>query len=281
MVPLALLTSWVFNVLRIAALIVLGRHVSPVLAVEGFHSYAGWLFFTLLVMGMLAVVQAVPGLQRAPAGAVAAAPLPPLRADPAAARIVPFIAFMLGSIAASALFLPADLGYPVKVAAMAGALWLFRAGLRDAVRRPDAVSVAAGLAVGLAWALTEPPPGEASAALAEALATLPPVLLAGWIALRLVGTVALVPVVEELFFRGNVLMRLDRGGLVWRALAAVASSAAFAALHGRYDAAFLAGLVFAAVTLRRGRVADAVAAHVAANGTVAVLAAASGDWTRL
>lgn len=280
-VPLALLTSWVFNVLRIAALIAIGRHVSPELAVEGFHSYAGWLFFTVLVTGILAVVQAVPGLQRAPVHAAADIPLPPLRADPVAARIVPFAAFMAASIAAAALFMPADLGYPLKAAAMAGALWLFRAGLRDAVAPPDAVAVAAGLAVGLAWALTEPAAGAGTGALAAALASLPAALLAGWIVLRLVGTVLLVPIVEELFFRGYVMARLDRGGLGWRVAAVALSSAAFAALHGRIEAAFLAGLVFAAVMLRRGRVADAIAAHVAANATVAAFAAATGDWTRL
>ena len=279
-VPLALATSWMFNVLRIAALIALGEHVSPKLAVEGFHSYAGWLFFTVLVTGILAVVQAVPGLQRVPGGAVAR-PLPPLRADPVAARIVPFAAFMLGSIVAAALFLPADLGYPVKALAMAGALWAFRAGLADALVRPDAVAVGAGLAVGLAWALTEPAPGEGAAALAAALGALPAGVLAAWVVVRVIGAVVLVPVVEELFFRGYVLPRLDRGGLGWRVAAVGLSSAAFAALHGRYDAAFLAGLVFAWVMLRRGRVADAVAAHVATNAMIAAFAAATGDWARL
>lgn len=280
-VPLALVASWTFNVLRIAALITLGEHVSPTLAVDGFHSYAGWLFFTILVTGILAIVQSVPGLWRTEGETVSAVPLPPLRSDPVAARIVPFVAFMAASIAASALFLPADLGYPIKAAAMALALWLFRAALAELAERPDAVAVLSGIAVGLAWALTEPPAGPASAALSAALGTLSALLLAGWILCRVVGTVVLVPVVEELFFRGYVLQRLDRGGIAWRVAAIMLSSAVFAALHGRVEAAFLAGLVFAAVMLRRGKVIDAVASHIAANAVVAAFAATSGDWTRL
>ncbi len=276
-VPLALVASWSFNVLRIVALVSIGEHLSPEVAVNGFHSYAGWLFFTVLAVAILAVVQRMDWLHR---GATVPVAVRFLR-DPVAARIVPFVAFMLGGIVAAAFFAPPDLGYPVKVVATGAALAAFLPVLRAEAWRPDAVAVAAGVAVGLAWALTEPPPGAASALLAEALAALPPAALAGWVALRLVGTIALVPVVEELFFRGYVLMRMDRGGPWWRAAAVVLSSLTFAALHGRFAAALLAGIVFAAVMLRRGRLGDAVAAHVAANAVVAAFAAGAGDWSRL
>jgi exosortase E/protease (VPEID-CTERM system) len=88
-------------------------------------------------------------------------------------------------------------------------------------------------------------------------------------------------VIEELFFRGYLLTRLD-GPQLWRRVLAVAlSSLAFALLHGRWIEAGLAGLVFALVALRRGRVADAIWAHVVANSTVAAVAAARGDWSLL
>ena len=44
---------------------------------------------------------------------------------------------------------------------------------------------------------------------------------------------------------------------------------------------FLAGVVFALLYLRRGRLADAIAAHVAANLVVALWALASGDWSAI
>ena len=89
----------------------------------------------------------------------------------------------------------------------------------------------------------------------------------------------LVPLVEEMFFRGYVMARLDRGGLVWRLIAIALSTALFAALHGRWIEAAIAGIVFAVVMLRRGRVTDAVISHLAANATVAAAALITRDFS--
>ena len=102
--------------------------------------------------------------------------------------------------------------------------------------------------------------------------------LAAWVALRVVGSVLLVPLVEEAFFRGYLLTRLDGPG--WRRVAAILASAGlFALLHDRWIAALLTGLVLGLVMLRRGRLADAVAAHAAANLVLATLVVARGDWS--
>ncbi|MFP4044735.1 MAG: exosortase E/protease, VPEID-CTERM system [Rhodosalinus sp.] len=271
--PLALLASWSFNVLRIAALILIGAHVSPELALNGFHSFAGWLAFTVLAILVLVVVNRVPWLQRDRAAAVMSGP--PLAEDETAALILPFVAFMLSSLAVQAFFTTPALGFPLQAAAMLAALLWLRGPLPVLLAgRPEGIAVAAGLLVGLGWVAGAPaaaPPEPALTALAPALAAL-------WVAARLAGTAILVPVVEELFFRGYVLARLDRGGPVWRALAVAVSTASFAALHDRWLAAALAGLVFAAVYLRRGRLVDAVAAHVVANAVVAAAALWQGDW---
>lgn len=272
--PLALLASWLFNILRIAALILIGAHVSPDLAVNGFHSFAGWLSFTLLAITVLIVANKVTWLQRD--GVVSAASGPSLAADETAALILPFVAFMLSSLAVQAFFVAPALGFPLQAAAMlVMLLWLRRPIPALLTGRPEGVALAAGVAVGLGWVAGAPPSGTPD----PALATLAPALAALWIAVRLIGTVVLVPLVEELFFRGYVLARLDRGGPLWRALALGVSTAGFAALHDRWLAAALAGLVFAAVYLRRGRLVDAVAAHVAANAVVAAAAAWRSDWT--
>lgn len=82
--PVAILLSWVLNIVRIGVLIVIGRDVSPDLAVNGFHSYAGWMFFTLLALGIVWGVQALPWLHRA-----APKPETGLREDPVAALLLP------------------------------------------------------------------------------------------------------------------------------------------------------------------------------------------------
>lgn len=272
--PLGLALSWVLNVLRIAALILLGARVSPELAVNGFHSYAGWLFFTLLALGMLVGIQATPWLRRqAPRGAH-----PRLRSDWTAARILPFVAFMMASVAASALSSPPDLAYPIKALAMAAALAIFHEAYRRVGVSLDPLAIGLGVLVGLGWIAAQPPSGPDDAQLALALADLGAVAFAFWAAVRLVGTVLLVPWVEELFFRGYVLARLDSGGLAARVLALIVSTALFAALHGRWLEAGLAGVVFGLLMLRRGRLADAITAHVAANLVMALWAGFNGNW---
>lgn len=276
--PLALCVSWLFNILRITVLILLGTYVSPSLAVNGFHSFAGWLFFTVLALCILAVVQSRSWLQRPLPERAAAAPASEdlsLTDDWTAARIVPFIVFMLSGLIANSFWQNPALGFPLQAAMMAAALWVFRRPFLTLDWRFDPVALLAGAAVGAGWlALAD----WGSAPLAG-LETLGAGALAAWAVVRVLGTSVLVPVVEEAFFRGYLMARLDAGGLPMRIAAVVVSTAAFAVLHGRYVEAGLAGLVFALVMLRRGRLADAIVAHATANAIVAAAALLSGDWS--
>jgi len=276
--PLGLLLSWLLNVLRIALLVLIGARVSPDLAVNGFHSYAGWLFFTLLALFLLSVVQWIPGVSRR---RQVRAPRVSLRDDWLAARILPFVAFMVVGVLTSAVAVHPDLAYPVKALVLLAALGFFRRHLSRLALTRDPVAVGAGLLVGLGWIMTQPAPGEAEATLQAGLATLSGAALAVWVVARLLGTMLLVPIVEELFFRSYLLGRLDFGGLPGRIFAVAVSSALFAALHGRLIEAFAAGVVFALVMLRRNRSGDAVIAHVVANSLIAIWALLAGDLALL
>ncbi len=273
--PLALLASWLLNVVRIAVLVLIGVHGAPDLAVNDFHSYAGWMFFTLLALAILALAQSLPGLHRG-----VAPERPPLSRDWLAARILPFIVFMIAGIVTAAFWQYPEAGYPVKALAMALALLAFRAAYARIDWRLDPLALAGGLLVGIGWIGF----GSGDAAAGDLRALVGPLgagALALWIGARLLGTVLLVPMIEELFFRGYLLARIDRGGLAARLLAITVSSAGFALLHGRWIEAGLAGVVFALLMLRRGRIADAIVAHVTANAAVAAWAVGTGDWSMI
>jgi exosortase E/protease (VPEID-CTERM system) len=270
--PLALLASWVFNALRITALVLIGAHGSPELAVNGFHSFAGWIMFTGLAVAILALVsRSRYALQ---AGAPVAVTGPALAEDDAAVRILPFIVFALSSMLAQAFWTDPVMGYPMQVAAMAGVLWWARKKIARLMVLPSALAVTAGLGVGLVWIVTAP----AAAPLSAGLAALSGGAFALWAALRLIGTMALVPVIEELFFRGYVQARIDRGTLSSRVLAVAVSATIFALVHGRWLEAGLAGVVFSALYMHKGRLADAMAAHASANALIAVVALWRGDF---
>ncbi|MCE9595638.1 MAG: archaeosortase/exosortase family protein, partial [Planctomycetes bacterium] len=55
LVPLAMLAAWVANVVRLVALISIGAHVSPAIALGGFHSYAGTLLFCAASLSSVAL----------------------------------------------------------------------------------------------------------------------------------------------------------------------------------------------------------------------------------
>lgn len=272
--PLALLASWLLNIMRIAVLVLLGAHVSPQLAVDGFHSYAGWIFFTLLALTILVLVHRSNRLHRVEARA----PSLPVTRDMTAAQILPFIAFMVSGLIAAALFDPPALGYPLRVAIMAAAVLPFLALLRKLPWGFDPLSWAVGAAIGLLWIVSQGGSTGLGAELAAMLGAMSPGLAIAWAVLRLLGTIILVPLIEELFFRGYILSRLDGDGWPRRVLAIAVSTAIFALLHGRYVEATIAGLAFAWLALRRGRVSDAVQGHVAANAVVALGAVVTGDW---
>ena len=269
--PVSIFLSWLLNVVRITVLILIGAHFSPELAVNGFHSFAGWLFFTALAIGVLITVSKLRWLHKeATPWAVT-----PLSNDDMAARILPFVVFMLSGIVVNAFWQAPELGYPLQVLGMAGALWYVRRPLRAYFARPSWLAVVAGLAVGGGWVIMAPAPEAPSLA----LAALSPLAFVAWAMVRIIGTVALVPLIEELFFRGYVQTRIDDGTWPRRILAIALSAAAFALLHGRWIEAGIAGVIFSMLYIRKGRLADAITAHAVANALIAILAAWRGDWT--
>ncbi len=270
--PLGLVLSWMLNVVRIGSLVLIGAHVSPQVAVNGFHSYAGWLFFTVLAFVLIWFVQTAGWLHYRGnrTGAI------PVRHDPVAAAIVPFVVFMVVSTFIAAIFPSAGLGFPLNTLALMAVTAVFWPVYRGLAVWPDPVPVLAGAVVGGLWVLTAPAP---DLMLEMAVATMPALPFAIWAGLRVLGTVVFVPLVEEMFFRGYLLRRLDGSSPWQRGAAILLSSLAFAALHGRWVEAGLAGVVFAALMLRRGRVGDAIWAHIIANAVVAGMALMQREWS--
>ncbi|MCR9088656.1 MAG: exosortase E/protease, VPEID-CTERM system [Rhodobacteraceae bacterium] len=287
--PIGLVLSWLLNVVRISVLIWLGVNVSPTLAVEGFHSHAGWLSFTFLAFGLIATIHFFPWFRARASGQHeqhssrnSTAP-PPLTQDWNAARILPFTVFMFTALLASTFFEHPAIAYPLRLVAMLAALWVFRAQILAIEWRIESWAVLSGAVIGVAWVLTAPAPAAGVDPLAGALGQLGVVAFALWVVSRVIGTTFVVPLIEELFFRSYLLDRLSaRRSMLFLLLAVGISTVGFALLHGRWIAAGLAGLVFAWLVLRpNGKLSDAIVSHGIANGLIAAAAGMSGDWTMI
>jgi exosortase E/protease (VPEID-CTERM system) len=275
LLPIGMVAVWLANAIRIAALVEVGAHWSPDIAVGGFHSYGGVLLFIAVALGTTAAAHRSTFFDTSvnPSGA--------LGANPAAPWLVPFLAILVTGFV-TGLFTSGgfDRLYLVRVAVGGVALWWYRREYRRFDWHPSVASIAAGVLVFAFWLLLARLIGDGQAAPTVSSHTLGPL----WLTLRVIGSVLIVPMAEELAFRGYLARRLmsaDFESVSFRNLSAfsiLVSSGAFAALHGRMMIpAFLAGLAYAGAARIRGRIADAVLAHVLTNALLSAHAILSGN----
>lgn len=287
LLPLAVLTVWLLNVVRIVALILVGHAGYPDIALGGFHSKAGWLFFCAVALGAVWFSDRVRWFARDPNAPPSAV------VNPSAPFLLPLLAVVATALASGLFVDELDYFYPLRV--LIGLLVLawyrkdYVAGLWYHLRGRTIVSwhaVGIGVAVYILWigisALTDPYAAESAP---EALSEIAAPLAAVWIIGRILGSVLLIPIVEELAFRGFLLRRFisrdfDRVPYdQWNWLAVLGSSLLFAAFHQQWIGAFLAGVLYAYAQWRRGLLTDAIVAHAVTNGLIAAQVLGAGHWS--
>ena len=282
--PIGIAAIWILNSVRIAALIGIGAYFSPEVAVTGFHSQAGWMMFLLVTIGIMLATHRIAFFHDQ--AAIVAPSTPSTAFQTAVALLTPFLAMTAAGIVAAAFTAEGYWLYSLRVAAISIALfagWQFYTRLDW---RAGWTPVGLGLVVGAAWIATDPGAG-APSDLGQWLATLGPVALASWLSLRLFGTIILVPIAEELAFRGYLHRKLiadkfesvAEGAFAWKAF--LVSTILFGALHERWLAGALAGAVFAFALYRSGKITGAIIAHMVANALIAFWAIAFGQWSLL
>lgn len=279
--PAGVAAALAANVLRIAALVLLGASGREDLAMGAFHSKLGWMLFAGIALASVAVAEHVPWVRRRAEGpaAVREAEGVPERAG---AYLAPLVAALAVALATSLWATPGfDRLYVLRAAAAVAVLLLVRRSLPAPSFSFSWAPVLAGAAVGAAWILSSTRSGTAPP---EALAALGGAERAAWIAARLLGSCLVLPVVEELAFRGFLLPWLvdpqveSVSPRAWTLPAVLLSSLAFGAVHEQWLLGTLGGVAFAAVRLRRGRLGDAMAAHAAANAAIGAAVLFGERW---
>ncbi len=174
-----------------------------------------------------------------------------------------------------------DLWYGARIAAALAALFLVR---HDLPRLSFSAPWVPMLLAAVVCAIWIPWGGGGGTALAADLASMSPLGRWAWIAVRVSGSCLVIPLVEELAFRGFLLPWLasprfeDAPSRHWTWLSVILSSAAFGALHERWLVGTVAGLAFAAARLYRGRLGDAVLAHMLCNAGISAAVLLGGRW---
>ena len=279
--PLGVAAIWLANAIRLTALVAVGAYVSPAVAARGFHIQAGWLAFNAVALSLVVLARRTQFLRRE--SAIGATGEPSLTA----AYLTPMLAVVATAMITGLFSDGFDRLYPLRVLAAAAILIYFRraySGLRWTVSWR---AVAAGVLVfGLWLALGDSDSGVSVGGGTKARwEALSPALKWTWMFGRVVGSVALAPLVEELAFRGYLIRRLiardfaavSPTRLTWTSL--LISSLLFGALHQRWLAGAAAGVIYALAQRRRGELADSVVAHATTNALLATQALATGDWS--
>jgi len=282
LLPAGLLTLFVLNSARIAALVLIGHAGARLIATQGFHSQAGWIAFNGVAFGLCIAAGRIPWI----AGARPEQPEKLAGVNAVALYLGPFLAILAGGMLARAMTGSFEWTYLLRVVAAFTVFWVCRRQYqsmdwRFTWRGPALGLLAFATWMTLEWAIQ----GWPAAAVPAAWQMAPGPLRWGWVVARLLGAVVAVPLAEELAFRGYVIRRLateqfDRlppsQFTIWTL---VASSVLFGAMHGaRWMAGTAAGLLYALAYARKGQLADAVVAHAVTNGLIAAAVLGLGWW---
>lgn len=215
------------------------------------------------------------------------------------ARIAPFtlyIAFLVLTPLVRKVFPGWDVRwlYAVQIGMVTVALAFFARSYTElsamaAVRMRDwLLSAGVGIAVFIAWINLDLPWATLGEAKSDAHGFAPMHVDGSldWVlvTMRIFGAAAVVPIMEELFWRSFILRWIDRSDFLQLAPAAVSlrafaiSSVLFGVEHGLWVAGILAGLAYGWLYIRSGSLWLPVVAHAVTNLLLGLWVVQTGSW---
>jgi CAAX prenyl protease-like protein len=213
---------------------------------------------------------------------------------PSIPYVGPFVLFLVLLMTAEYLRPLGAWEYPLRVIILSAALILLSRHVIDLRVRSFVPSVAVGVAVFGIWIapdllfpgyrdsilFSNPITGTLKSSVDEVLRSDPMVLV-----FRTVRAVLLVPIIEELFWRGWLMRWLINPDFrqvplgAYTAQAMIVSAALFASEHGPYwDVGLIAGLIYNWWMIRTKSLGDCILAHAVTNGVLSAYVIATGAW---
>ena len=282
LLPLGAAAAFLANAVRIAILVKVGASGHEAIALGGLHSKLGWILSVAIALGSVALAERARWLRRPDA------PGPPAWAtDGVPGNAGVYLGPLLAALATALVtgiwaHGGLDRWYGARIAAAAAVLVAVRRSLPPLLPSLSWLPALVGAVVAAGWIAASAGDGSS---LAQAVAAMGPGQRAAWIGVRLVGSVMVIPLAEELAFRGLLLPWIVSPNVesvsprAWTWPAVLLSSIAFGALHHQFLLGTAAGFAFAFARLWRGRLGDAVVAHAVANAGVAVAVIVGGRWS--
>jgi exosortase E/protease (VPEID-CTERM system) len=279
LIPAGAAAIFALNVLRIAALILIGDAGHPDVAVYGFHSQAGWIAFNTVACGLVLLSRRSTWLNGTAAISASS------EADnPTATYLMPLLGILAAGALSRAMSGEFEIFYPLRLIVALAILAHYRHKLATIDWRWSWRGPAVGAGIFGIWIVCAhfllP-----AAAMPEKLAAMSPAWRGTWIASRVVAAILTVPIAEELAYRGFLMRRLsnpDFESVPFRSvgwLALTVTAIAFGLAHGAlWLPGIAAGMAYGLILMRRGNLGEAVAAHVTTNALVAAGVLGADQW---
>jgi uncharacterized protein len=228
----------------------------------------------------------VPPSKKAPEGAAGAAGH--------LAYIAPFAVFLLFLAFRDWFPFGPEVEYPLRLLATVAALAVFSRGILQWKLVAPGLSILLGLGIFAVWILPDalwPAYRQhwlfSNSVMGEPVTSLPEQTRADlwFLVFRVLGTAAVVPVIEELFWRGWLMRWLIDGDVRKAPLGTYThfsfwfTAALFATEHGPFwEVGLVAGVLFGWWVIRTRSLEDCILAHAAANAALAAYVIAYGQW---
>lgn len=280
LLPLSIALAFFANALRIAALMLVGSEVSVDVASHGFHSKAGWVVFCLAAAGLIYASRRWLARDQEKQSRAAS----PLIEGDLTAYILPELCLLGVALLTGLWAIDIDRWTALRFVACALALALVSRRLLTSLR-VGLPAVAVGVLVYVAWILlvkheTHDPVYE------RFLGDHGSLEVALFLIARVVGSVVLVPIAEELAFRGFLARWPTSANFEAVRPAAIGvqgvllSSVVFGVLHSDMLAGVVAGLSYCLLYRKTENIIDPIVAHAVSNGLIALEVLTLGHYGR-
>ncbi|MBU3548032.1 exosortase E/protease, VPEID-CTERM system [Polynucleobacter sp. P1-05-14] len=292
LIPIAILGMFFLNAIRLVILIFIGNFYSPELAFNGFHTVGGW--FNLLIILVLSLW----ALNKFPFFLKKAALKPDDDNNQTAhAFLFPLMALVSTALIVKIFTVDFQWLYPVPMCVAACFIFRYREKFNGFLIRPSGLSIVIGILIFLIWIYLIPVDPTINLDFFKHLQSTSVVIALFWLLFRIIGAVAIVPIVEELAFRGYMLPHIRQWvnlfllrdnyskylpvnvnifGIIF---SLASTSFIFGILHSTIFAGSIAGLGFGIAYLHRGKLIDAITAHAITNALLAVNVIWFGNWS--
>jgi len=279
--PAGVILIFILNAVRIAALVLIGNAGAEQIATRGFHSQAGWMMFSLVAVSFSVAARNVQWLAIPEANDVKVGSFE----NPITRWLLPFLMILAAGMISAAMTGDFEWLYPLRFFAGGLTLALLSRRYKDLDWRVGWLAPAFGIGVFLIWIGLDHFAAVAPEPIPAPLAAASPLVRVLWLTFRVLGAIAIVPLAEELAFRGYLYRRLlsaDFESVSFRRfslVALMASSLIFGVLHGnRWFVGAVAGAFYGLALIRRGSIGDAVAAHATTNALLAIDVLVFHQW---